>query len=255
MTKIGIIGVGHLADYTVRGVRRGGWSGPIFLSPRGEAVGAALARDCGCTVLEGNQAVVDAADIVMLATRPASALEVLGGLTLRSDQVLLSVVAGVPVGEIAAVGGEVGAVVRALPVTSAEVGASPTLIFPPNDVIEGFFSHCGTAIPVGEESAFDAAAVMTCFYGMYIALFDRLTQATTAAGVPEEAARNIVTGMARGAAKVAAAQTEKSLGGIVGEIATEGTFTRLGLDHLEANDAFQPWDEAFDMILKRFRKV
>ena len=34
MQKIGFIGVGALALYTIRGVRRGGYAGPILLSPR-----------------------------------------------------------------------------------------------------------------------------------------------------------------------------------------------------------------------------
>jgi pyrroline-5-carboxylate reductase len=34
MKTIGFIGVGELALYTIKGARRGGYQGPILLSPR-----------------------------------------------------------------------------------------------------------------------------------------------------------------------------------------------------------------------------
>ncbi|MGI9405041.1 MAG: NAD(P)-binding domain-containing protein [Hyphomicrobiaceae bacterium] len=252
MTKLGIVGVGHLADYTVRGLRNGGWTHQIFLSPRGKDVGARLAQQCNCQVMADNQAVADASDIVMLAPRPPQALAALEGLTLRSDQVLLSVVAGLSIAEMKPVAGKVGAIVRALPVTSAEVNASPNILFPANAAVENLFAHCGTAIPLSSEADFDAGGVLACVYGWYLALYDQLTERTVAAGLDEPTARRIVTGMAGGAAAIAAAQSDQSVDVIARKIASEGSFTKLGLDHLEAEDAFGPWREAYDLVLNRF---
>ncbi len=255
MTRIGFIGVGHLADYTVRGLRHGTWTHPIFLSPRGEAVSASLAEHCDCTVMEDNQAVVDACDVVILAPRPAQALEALASITLRSDQVLLSVVAGLSIAGIRGVVGEELPVVRALPVTSAEVGKSPNAFFPENPVVEDILGHCGSAIPLVSEADFDAAGVMSCTYGWFISLYDAMIVESEKAGLDSVTARKIVLGMAEGAAAIAAAQSDDTVDVIARKIATEGSFTKRGLDHLEAKDAFEPWREAHGLVLDAFRKA
>jgi len=253
MSRVGIIGVGHLADYTVRGLRHGGWTHPIFLSPRGKEVGARLARDCDCDVLESNQAVVDACDVVILAPRPPQAIEALVGVTLRDDQVLLSVVAGIPIMDLRGAVGDTIPVVRALPVTAAEVGQSPNAFYPPNDAVENVLNHCGRAIPLNSEADFDAAGVMSCVYGWFFVLYDQLIERSMEAGLDEETARKVVLGMAQGAAAIADAQGDQSVDVIARKIATDGSYTKRGLDHLEAVDAFKPWREAHGIVLNAFR--
>ena len=254
MSKIGIIGVGHLADYTVRGLRQGGWPHPIALSPRGQAVGERLAAECQCTVMVDNQAVVDASDVVVLAPRPPQAIEALESVTLRADQVVLSVVAGVSIAEIRSIVGDAVKVVRALPVTSAEVGASPNAFYPPDEKVAEILDACGHAIPLTSEADFDAAGVMSCVYGWFFELYDVLLKRGVAAGLDEVTARKLVLGMAGGAAAIAAKQADQSVGGIARKIATEGSFTKLGLDHLKSSEAFQPWEDGHDIVLKAFRK-
>ena len=58
-------------------------------------------------------------------------------------------------------------------------------------------------------------------------------------------------GMAKGAAELALARPEQSPGEIARAIATEGTYSRLGLDLLEQNQAFTPWREASDLLRQK----
>ena len=58
-------------------------------------------------------------------------------------------------------------------------------------------------------------------------------------------------GMARGAAELALANKETSPGDIANSIATEGTFSKLGLDLLKQKTAFKPWREACELLQKR----
>ena len=44
MHSIGILGVGELTEKLVRGLRNGGFDGPILLPPRNRAVGRAACR-------------------------------------------------------------------------------------------------------------------------------------------------------------------------------------------------------------------
>lgn len=244
---IGFLGVGHLADYTLRGLRRGGFQGEVLLSPRNSERAETLSRDCGGRILGSNQEVVDGSDLVVLSVRPAAAKEALSQVKLREDQVLISVVAGIPVADLEPLA-EPAPVVRAMPVTAAEAASSPTLITPPHARVEALFAHCGEAIPVAEDREFEAAATNACVYGWYFALFECIRAETEKAGVSPAVARRVVLGMARGAAEVALAKPEETLDGTAQEIATEGSFTRLGLDHLEARQAFDPWREAFAQV-------
>lgn len=249
---IGFLGVGHLADYTLRGLRRGGFEGEVLLSPRNRERAEILARDCGGRICADNREVAEGCDLAILSVRPAFAKEVLSGVTLRETQILVSVVAGLPVAELEPLAAP-AKVVRAMPVTSAEAAASPTLITPPNGRVEALFGHCGQAIPVMEDSEFEAAAANACVYGWYFALFDCLREETEKAGVSPEVARPLVLGMARGAAEVALLRTEEPLDVTAKTIASEGSFTRLGLDHLEERQAFVSWREAFQKVYKALK--
>ncbi len=108
---IGFIGVGALAEYTIKGIRRGGFGGRILLSPRNQAMAQQLASDCRCEVMESNQAVADGCEQLVLSTRPADCIDALGQLSLRPDQLLISVVAGVTLDELRnVVGGDINIV-------------------------------------------------------------------------------------------------------------------------------------------------
>ncbi len=61
----------------------------------------------------------------------------------------------------------------------------------------------------------------------------------------------LVMGMAKGAAELALASKEISPAEIASGIATEGTFSKLGLDLLEQQAAFEPWREACKLLQKQ----
>ncbi len=251
MSVPGFIGVGELALYTIKGLRRGEFVGPIHLSPRNREKAGLLARSYGCEVLDDNQAVVDYSDHVVIATRPADCLEALAELRFWPGQVLISVVAGVTVGKLReAVSGDVE-IVRAMPVSSAEVGSSPTLVYPRHESVCALFDHCGTTIPVDEERYFDQGTVLACVYAWFFALYENLIEATRGPALPSPIAAELVLGMARGAAELALSRPAQTPGEIGAGIATEGTYSRLGLDRLESEHAFDAWRDACELLRER----
>ncbi len=251
MKTIGFIGVGDLALYTINGLRRGGYNGTILLSPRNAEKAAWLAQQQRCEVGQDNQAVVDNSELVIISTRPADCLDTLSRLEFRSGQVLLSVVAGMPIEALRSALPDGLEIVRAMPVSSAEVGSSPTLVFPQHDFICALFDHCGRAIPLEREQAFDQGSILACVYSWFFALYDELIEATQGPGLPPQVARQLVMGMARGAADLALADSERTPGEIASAIATAGTFSRQGLDLLSKQDAFGPWRDACVMLEKQ----
>jgi pyrroline-5-carboxylate reductase len=249
MKTIGFIGVGELALYTVRGVRRGGYRGRLLLSPRNRDKAAMLAAQYDCEVQADNQAVIDNCDCVVIATRPADCLETLAALNFRPGQLLLSVVAGIEVAQLQNVLNDDIDIVRAMPVSSAEAGASPTLVYPDNAFVRAFFDHCGNAIAVDNEAWFTQGSVLACVYCWFFTLFDTLIEATGGPDLPAPLSAELVMGMARGAAELALAKSETATPAeIAAGIATEGTFSKLGLDLLLQEKAFEPWREACELL-------
>lgn len=251
MKTIGFIGVGELALYTIKGLRRGGFEGTILLSPRNREKALHLQQNFDCTVQADNQAVVKNSDLIFIATRPAQCLETLAGLEFEPGQVLVSVVAGVEIEVLRqAVPGEVE-IVRAMPVSSAEAGASPTLIYPGHGFVQQLFDHCGNAIAVDDEAYFNQGSILACVYCWFFSLFQALIEATAGAKLPTGLSAELVMGMAKGAAELALASDTRSPGEIAETIATDGTFSRLGLDLLNNEAAFEPWRDACRLLEKR----
>ena len=97
---------------------------------------------------------------------------------------------------------------------------------------------------------FEQGSVLACAYSWFFALYEELIQATKGPLLPPELAAKLVMGMASGAAALALAKSDQSPGEIASSIATEGTFSKMGLDLLEQERAFEPWQEAC-VLLKR----
>ena len=254
MKILGFIGTGDLAEYTIKGLRNGGYTGRILLSPRNLERSKSLATQCACEVQSSNQAVVDACDSLILSTRPEHCHEALGQIKLRPGQLLISVVAGVSIESLKEAAGDEVEVIRAMPVNCAEAVASPTLIYPDNKLANSLFNYCGQSIVASDESAFEQGSVLACVYTWFFALFEELIQSTSGATLNRESATELVLGMAKGAASLALQDKNRSPGEIAKYIATEGTYSKLGLDLLDEKNAFGPWNDACQLLIERLKQ-
>ncbi len=251
MKTIGFIGVGELALYTIKGLRRGGYAEPILLSPRNVDIARHLQREFDCRVQADNQAVVDNADFVFIATRPEHCIDVLSALEFKPGRVLVSVVAGIETEKLRTALPSGVEIVRAMPVSSAEVSASPTLIYPDNTFVGELFDYCGSSIPVDNEAYFTQGNILACVYSWYLALFDELIRSTSGPELPAKISGELVMGMAKGAAELALANRGLTPAEIADGVATDGTYSKLGLDLLQKKNAFKPWREACELLASR----
>ncbi len=251
METLGFIGVGALAEYTIIGLRRGGYSGQILLSPRNRDMSRKLALDWQCDIMESNQAVVDNCRLFILSTRPENCLEALAELTLTSDHQLISVVAGVTIDQLREVTANEVNIVRAMPVNCARVTASPTLVYPSHPVVNQLFDYCGNSVVADSENAFNQGSVLACVYTWYFALFGELVETCTSDTLSSKMATELVLGMAAGAARLSLQEKDLRPNEIAEAIATEGTFSKLGLDKLKRDAAFDPWRKACELLQMR----
>jgi pyrroline-5-carboxylate reductase len=254
MKTLGFIGVGDLAEYSISGIRQGGYTGRILLSPRNRERSRSLAESYHCEVQDSNQAVVDSSDCIILSTRPAGSLEILAQLQFRPGQELISVIAGLSIETLRGVAPAELSITRAMPVSSARAGSSPTIIYPFNATAAELFNYCGQAITVDTESAFEQGSVLACVYTWYFELFQQLIESTSGDDLPTAISTELVLGMAKAAASLALQDKSLSPGEIANSIATEGTYSKLGLELLRDRQAFEPWRDACRLLLDQLQQ-
>jgi pyrroline-5-carboxylate reductase len=123
VTRVGFLGTGHIAAPMARALARKGHS--VTVSERNADTAAALvAAGLGINAAP-NQAVIDASDVVFLCLRPAVWADGLQGLTWRADQQIVSVMAGVPLAQIAAICAPVTDLSVTIPIGFIEFGGCP----------------------------------------------------------------------------------------------------------------------------------
>jgi pyrroline-5-carboxylate reductase len=190
----GVLGVGAIAAAIVTGLCDGVEAAPsVVLSPRNAGVAADLAGRFGTvTVAEDNQAVVDGASVVLLCLRPQVARQALGELRFRSDQVVISAMAGISVGEIQGLVAPAADVTRSVPLPSVATRQGITPIHPPNATAKALFDRLGEALELPALDAFVAFSASTATVATHFAYLGAISGWLVSRGVPEEQAREYI---------------------------------------------------------------
>ncbi|SIS73137.1 NAD(P)-binding domain-containing protein [Neptunomonas antarctica] len=249
MTDLGILGVGHLAGYCVRGLRNSDDQRSILLSPRGEAMARHLAAECYCNIADSNQQVVDQCDIILLAVRPMHLDDLLQTINFRPGQTVISVIAGISLEQLRQYPAlQQTELVRALPSTSAEVNAGPIPLFPSNPLAEELFASLGQVVTLTSEALFDTALAHACLHGWSYFLIQALIDWSTKQGMDPTTARQMVVHSISSSITFAEANPTLSYKEIGDAIATEGTFTRKGIEQIKSDNGIQSWIDAMESM-------
>lgn len=248
--NVGILGVGHLTYHMVPGLVAGDTDLTVRLSPRNAERAADLNERFDVEIAEDNAQLVEKSDVILIGVRQFHALDVVRGLPWRAGQTVVSCCAGLALEDIAPLVGDAD-LVRAMPTVGAEFRESPTCIFPDNAAAASVLSNCGAVIPLAREHHFNAATVTVCYSSMLFGLLARMQEWNETAGIDAETARTLVSELSKSTAVMARERKEVSLDDIVEELATPGSFTLKGLEVLQARDAFRPWIEMSNTMLKQ----
>jgi pyrroline-5-carboxylate reductase len=203
--------------------------------------------------MTSNQAVLDAADAVMVSTPPKDALDCVRSLRWRPQQLLICVAIDVTKAglEAAAPG---ATVVRAMPSSAAAFGASPMPLYPDHAGAREVLAKLGTIVPVPDERAFDAGCAYAGYYLWVYALLDEMVQAGERGGLPRAAAIQLAAGLTKAASEYAIrADPGQSVREPLDRHGTPGTMTAGGYAILAGAKAFDPWQRAYDNALARLR--
>ncbi|MER8401090.1 NAD(P)-binding domain-containing protein [Mesorhizobium sp. M1348] len=249
---IGFIGTGDFSAYLIAALRRGGFGGRILLSPYSRVKAERLATTHDCTVAADDASMLAEADWILLAVRPEQLANALPNLAMRPEQVLISAVAGATIAELQAAIGKDISVVRIMPssyIDTIDRGLVP--IYPASDDVAVVLGTAGRIVTFETEDQFELAMVGACLAGWIYSFIATLESWFLERGLTSAQARLVVAGNIAGATGYALARAEVPLDIVSDGIATEGTFTKLGLDHLAARQAPLPWLEALDIVFRR----
>lgn len=249
---LGFLGVGHLASYTVEGLRHGGDQRRIILSPRNASVAARLASEYSCEVANSNQSVVDQSDVVVLSVRPDTCPELLQDLRFKPAQLVLSVMAGLSTDYLQqfACLADVQ-LVRSLPIQCAAVGQGPVPVYPSNAQAEALLAPLGSVVALKDETQFELACTMGCMHGWVYPWLAAMSEWGQQQGLDAQASGQLTQAAVAGAVAYSQAQGPESMAAIGAAIATEGTYTLRGLEILQQQGGLQAWINAMDAVTSK----
>lgn len=245
---LGVIGIGHLATYTITGLRRSGDTRRIILSPRNAEQAKLVANKFDCEIGQSNQDVIDNSDLVLLAVRPFQLSDVLQTLHFPKDKIVISAAAGVSLAQLREKADLPEKLALILPGVGAENSKGFVPMFPEIPEVKELTDSLGKTIVLEKESQFDEAASFACLNGWMYRFFNEQVNWLLDHDIDAENARQIVLNNTLGAAHYALGRPQNSLQELTDEIAKDGTYTKLGIEHLEAAGAFEKWSDTLDMI-------
>lgn len=253
--RIGILGVGHLGGALVRGYLAAGLAPDrLLLSPRGSETGA-LEAERRVSVAESNADLIARSDVVLLCVRPPQAVEAVTGLPWRKGHVLVSTCAGSTIAKLRAAAGPAPAITRAMPMTSCEIGLSPTAIYPDDAATAALFAPLGLVQPLRQEDEIAAVTALAVAFTLTHDLVGRTADWAAANGLEPAAARRLTAVHVEGAARIMGAHPERTGESFVRGLATEGGVAMAALEVLRARGYEETWRDAFDAGLSRMREL
>jgi pyrroline-5-carboxylate reductase len=248
----GVLGVGSIAAAVVVGLCEGVDLPPtVLLSPRNAETAAGLAaRFDSVTVAPDNQAVVDGADIVLVAVLPQQIEAVLSDLDFAERHAVVSAVAGVSLEDLRAWVAPAIRVARSVPLPAVARREGVTPVYPPLPEAVTLFDGLGGAIAVEDSATYEALTVSSATIAAHFAFLGTIADWLVAHGIAEAAARSYVAATFVGAAESLGAQPV-DFDALITEVATPGGLNEHFARHLREAGALDAVACGMDQVLAR----
>lgn len=261
--KLGFIGAGEMGGAIIRGLLKTGWKAQeILASVRTPEKANLLASTLGIAAYTDNLRVIQEADRLFLAVKPAQMPQVLAEIAAAQvpAKPLISMALGWTVEKIERVlpGWPI---VRMMPNTPLALSEGVTLFHfadvvaqPVRHEMMSLFDKMGHTYEIAPDQ-FDAATALSGSGPALVYYFiDALVQAGQAQGLDEKTARTLAIQTTIGAAKMA--QTESATPAqLAQKVATPGGCTASGLEVLVTSDLKDVVREAVAAITRRAQEV
>ena len=244
--KIAIIGAGNMGGAIARGLAKGSLVRVEDIrvsNPSPGKLEALKAEFPDMQVTSDNSEAVAGADIVVLAVKPWMVGEVLNKLQLKETQMLISIAAGIKLGELWQLLGQKGnPLFRVIPNTAISEMQSMTLVSCSQasqeqiQLVLDIFSEMGLAMLIPEEKMAAATAMTSCGIAYALKYIQAAMQAGIELGVrPKDGMRMVAQSLKGAAELILANDTHPSVE--IDKVCTPGGLTIKGINQLE-HDGF-----------------
>jgi pyrroline-5-carboxylate reductase len=247
---IGLIGSGNMARAIARG-----WGDPVLCTDAFPERAQALADETGGEAVDGNGALADRADVVVLCHKPAQLEEVAAQVGGRAKGVI-SILGGVPLSRLKAAYGDLP-VVRMLPSTPVEIGRGVTVHAQDPDgdpqltakALE-LFGRLGTAVTIPESQMETATGLMSSAPAYMALVAEAQVEAGLKHGMPSDVAARLVVATMGGTAALLEHRGNDTLA-VKREVTSPGGITARGLAALERGGVRAAFLDAMDEVAGR----
>lgn len=241
--KIAIIGAGNMGGAITCGLAKSGIIKPneiIVSNPSQEKLDILKSLNSEINVTHDNHEAAKGADIVILAVKPWLVEKVLLELSLRKQQILLSVAAGISFGTLGKYVSPDSVIFRMMPNTAITEGCSMTLLASHNatkeqeEMMIRLLDTLGMTMLIGEDKMGAGMALASCGIAYVLKYFQAAMQAGIELGLKPQEAAQMVAQCAKGAAELVL-NNNSHPSVEIDKVTTPGGYTIRGLNELEHN--------------------
>ena len=264
--KMGFIGAGNMGEALIKGMLLSQSFGPqqLLASDKVSQRLNCLAENYKIKVFKKNSEVVRRSDVIILAVKPQNLEEALKEVRegFSKDKLLISILAGIPVGKLQGILKRGGRIIRAMPNAPALVQEGATAIFRGDQATEKeeqiarrIFDSVGKTIILRDESLMDAVTGLSGSGPAYVfVILEALSDGGVAMGLSREVATNLAIQTIAGAAKLAR-ESRKHPGELKDMITSPGGTTIVGLKKLEEGGLRASLMEAVEAATLRSKEL
>jgi pyrroline-5-carboxylate reductase len=208
--RIGFLGTGAITEAVVTGLSTAPEPPDIVISPRTIARSRALATQFGnVAVAADNQAVLDHADIVVLALRPQDIVAALEPLRFRGDHIVVSFVALLPLESLRHLAKPAAQLCRAIPLPFAALRVGPLALWPALPQAADLLGRLGTVISPPSEALLEMLWSTTALMAPFYEQLNQVSGWLVANGVPAALAGEYTTRLFAAWSEVAVKHTDE----------------------------------------------
>lgn len=242
--KIAIIGAGNMGSAITIGLINGNIikADEITVSNPSQAkLNALKAKNANINITNDNKEAVKNSDFIILAVKPWIVEKVLLEISIKKQQVLISVAAGITFGQLGKHSDSSIAMYRVIPNTAISQNCSMTLIAKHNTtaqqdkLIIDIFNTMGVSIMVSEEKMAAATAVSSCGIAYVLKYIQAAMQAGIELGLSQKEALLMVSQSVKGAASLII-ENNSHPAIEIDKVTTPGGLTIKGINELEHNN-------------------
>ncbi len=262
--KIGVVGAGNMGQAIVRGlVEKSAYPQNISIFDIDKKKIDALRKETSVKVAKSSRQCVSLSDVVILAVKPQTLQSVIEEIAtaVSRDTLVISIAAGVSIGQIESFFKKPVSVIRVMPNMPALVGAGMSAFSlgkhaaaSHRKIAEGILSAVGEVVQVPEKMIDLVTAVSGSGPAYFFLLAEKMIEAAYEMGMKVDIAKKLVYQTAFGSGKVLM-ENQEDPEVLIARVASKGGTTEAALKTFQKKGFGKIVHEAVKAALKRSKEL